>query len=158
MTEHKVAEIAYAAGLIDGEGCFFIGKGINGNTAIYLQVKMTDRAAVQWLHETFGGVFGEKAASTNRAENTFEWRVFRRDLLYRVTKELLPYLKVKRLAATITVDFCEKFKIRPGVRLSEEEKTEMEKYREFMSVANGRGPGSAERKENFLALIKGNCT
>ena len=147
-------QLAYLAGLIDGEGCFSVSSS-EGKVKARLEVSMTDAGVIKWAHDTFGGTTfkQERRAAW---EEIHTWRLSKREELRKLTEELLPFFRTKRLAAIIVLEFCTKFPSPPkGYSLPEETKQEMQKYCDFISVANGRGRGSAERKVEFLRLLEG---
>lgn len=148
-------DIAYAAGLIDGEGCFSISRS-QDTTRTRLEVCMTDRTAVEWLYERFGGVILERERQDGAWEDQITWRLNKREDIAVLTKALFPYLKTKRLPAILMLEFCKEFPLPPsGCKLPEETKEAMLRYCEFMNVANARGAGAAKRKAEFLSLIVG---
>lgn len=150
----KIEKVAYAAGLIDGEGCFTFSrspKRKDGTTypQPLLIVQMTDPETVYWLQELFSGA-AYKTAARPRAEIVFAWKLVNREQLGVVTLTLLPYLRIKRLPAMIILDFLKRF---PQPSLADPETTKQ--YYNFMAVANGTGVGSAQEKAEFLRLVTG---
>ena len=60
--DQNIAQLAYLAGIIDGEGCFFIGKsktsrpyGCGFHFYAVLRITNTDEGLILWLEKTFGG-------------------------------------------------------------------------------------------------------
>lgn len=45
-------DLAYAAGIIDGEGCISLGRHA-GYYQAHVTVEMSDRPVIEWLHATF---------------------------------------------------------------------------------------------------------
>ena len=60
--EYTLAQIAYLAGIIDGEGCIYIGNhSCNAETGdkyyqTLLKVTSTDKCLIDWLQQIFGGL------------------------------------------------------------------------------------------------------
>jgi hypothetical protein len=90
-------DLAYAAGYLDGEGCFTIGS----NWRIQVCCTNTCREAIQWLYDTFGGnMSGPKEGRKANWRPTYFWRASNL-----VAKELLPalmpYLREKKPQAEL---------------------------------------------------------
>ena len=71
--EYSNTDIAYLAGIIDGEGSIYIGNfSCNEITKLpyyqtNMQVTNTDQKLIDWLHNTFGGLINSKCREkTNR--------------------------------------------------------------------------------------------
>lgn len=73
-------ELAYLAGIVDGEGCFVWSWG---NSTMLMNVQMKHEPTIDWLHTTFGG---SRFRPTNTGLHT--WKAF--PVLLR---ELLPILR-----------------------------------------------------------------
>ena len=60
--EYTVAQLAYLAGIIDGEGSIYIGNfSCNKKTKVpyyqtNIQVTNTDKTLIDWLFDIFGGL------------------------------------------------------------------------------------------------------
>jgi hypothetical protein len=103
----KETDLAYLAGFIDGEGCFFIGifetKSKAGNTALnyhtYIKICNTDQDVMKWIAKTFNGTNYNQFKSTDRARK-FEKCVYNIQFtgqnLNNILKQIYPYLIVKR--------------------------------------------------------------
>lgn len=97
-------DIAYCAGLIDGEGCIRIKRTkpythLTGrqNTAygIAIQVRMVEEGAIKFLAETLGGwYFREKKAHSENGRPLYCWSVSDRKA-EAVINTIRPYLRVK---------------------------------------------------------------
>lgn len=111
--EYTIAEAAYLAGLMDGEGTFFIGnygnkdknRG-NGFFQTVLKVTSTDKCICEWLFHTFGGWHNEYTPA-QRAKNckgpVFSWACTG-DRLTHLCETMLPYLVAKRDQAIILLE------------------------------------------------------
>ncbi len=148
---------AYAAGLMDGEGSFMVGKTVDQRYNDYVHysvsasVNITDPDIVDWLKQEFGGKVRHRSARTSTREEQFQWTLREREELINFCQKLLPYLKIKQLQAKIVLEFCSKFPLRSA--LTVDVKTEMENYYEIAKTANARGPGTMEVKKKLLALL-----
>ena len=106
----SITDIAYIAGLFDGEGCvqckqrITIKKKHKGpgtrkskEWRITMEMSMTDESVIRWTHEILGvGTFGEKPPGKGQLgrKMQYRWRCSHRDALY-VSKLLWPYAIVK---------------------------------------------------------------
>ena len=107
------SNIAYIAGLFDGEGCVQIkrykekkkkhtGKGyrISNSMRISMEITMTDENVIRWVHEILKvGSVNKKPRSGFRKNGTryllqWRWRCAFRDAYY-VARLLWPYAQVK---------------------------------------------------------------
>ena len=101
----EISNAAYIAGLFDGEGCVTYKRQMKkrGNKKAYptwnirMEVNMTDKSVIQWIHETLKvRTFGEKPPGKGQLgrKMQYRWRCGFRDALY-VCKLLWPYAIVK---------------------------------------------------------------
>ena len=131
-------DVAYAAGIIDGEGTIGITELLpndrvrpNGTRVrksvqhrIYVAVSMTDPTVPMWLHATFGGNI-QYVPSRNPARHkpSTRWSMSsERAAVFCTT--VMPYLRVKRQQAGLAVEFYRKhlgrtFQGSSGVPVSE---------------------------------------
>lgn len=89
-------DLAYAAGLIDGEGCVGVYRNShNGNYQLRITVEMTVKRPLDKLYSMFGGRFYYKAkANMPNHKPAHTWMVFNGNA-EKVLKLILPYLLVK---------------------------------------------------------------
>ena len=97
------SNIAYLAGLFDGEGSIQYKqymrkkkhqKKAYPNWSIRMEIAMTDRAVIEWVHETLKvGTWGERKVQPGR-KRQWRWRCGFRDAYY-VARLLWPYAQVK---------------------------------------------------------------
>jgi len=102
----NVSDTAYLAGLFDADGSVqykqYMRKKKKDKKAyltwnIRLEINMTDKPVIQWVHETVGlGTFDEKPPGKGQLgkKMQYRWRCGYRDALY-VCKLLWPYAQVK---------------------------------------------------------------
>lgn len=116
----EATDFAYAAGLVDGEGSVVIHKckpqqtirrsrkSYSDKTPRYtvdLKVAMSDRRAMYWLKDNFGGSIHARIDKRNpNYRPMFDWSL-RANKASAVLKILLPYLKTKALQATQAIYF-----------------------------------------------------
>ena len=91
--------LAYAAGFVDGEGCFSISKA----GKISLGIVNTSRETLEHLRDTLGvGVVQNRKARVNK--NQFVYRAYGDNCIF-VAKALLPYLIEKRSQAELLIHY-----------------------------------------------------
>ena len=107
------SDIAYIAGLFDGEGSIHIKRGIenkkkhtgkarriSNSMRITMEITMTDESVLRWLHEVLGvGTLNRKPRKGRRKDGTkylmqYRWRCTFRDAYY-VCRLLWPYAHTK---------------------------------------------------------------
>ena len=108
------SDIAYIAGLFDGEGSIHIksgieskkthngkpGRRISNSMRISMEITMTDQSVLRWLHEVLGvGTLNRKPRKGRRKDGTkylmqYRWRCTFRDAYY-VCRLLWPYAHTK---------------------------------------------------------------
>jgi len=101
---HEV-DAAYIAGLFDGEGSIYYkltrrtrhdrpGKPIHNTWVIRMEIAMTDRSVLIWLHETLGvGTLGPRKVKKGYKPQ-WRWRCSYRDA-YHVCKLIWPFSHTK---------------------------------------------------------------
>lgn len=124
--------IAYLAGLIDGEGCIYIGrsyaKAIVSRTTgsrqyLFLSVSVTSTTLplMLWLKKNFGGSYRSKRPQQDNWRECYGWRLMSRQAA-EMLRRTLPYLIVKKEQAEIALEFQERLFY--GGRVTEEEMDE----------------------------------
>lgn len=110
---------AYAAGLIDGEGCITIAtfKRKNGTISyrLCLTVRMTHPAGVNFLKLHFGGTICNPKKKTTGNRQLFHWNAFSR-LARTVLTDISPYLLVKKEEAICALQFADLSYFTPSPR------------------------------------------
>lgn len=105
-------DLAWAAGIIDGEGSIFLIRswpGVNRRTTLSFQlrvtVRMTHEQTVRRMHALLGGVFKPAAArDPNKHKACFEWFAGDRQATAAL-KRVAPYLTTKREQADLVLAF-----------------------------------------------------
>jgi hypothetical protein len=137
---------AYAAGLIDGEGCIRItSRGRNGGTGfrkgqhtLMVEVTNTDYGMIQWLSKRFDGSVSYAPASPeiNRKER-WHWRVSANKALY-VLDAIWPYIRTKRLQAKLGRRF-QRYAQYPGRAITPKVQAVHERFYNELRAMNKRG-------------------
>lgn len=110
--EYKETDIAYLAGIIDGEGSIYIGNfscNPKTKTPYYqtnIQVTNTDKPLIDWLQCTFGGLISKrtrKQHAENSRKQAYVWTASGERLTH-LCELLLPFLICKRKQAEIMLE------------------------------------------------------
>jgi len=115
--------LAYAAGIIDGEGCIYTRVVTYKSTCTYLklQVAMCSEVVIRWLSREFGGRVYITAPPSARHIERFIWQVQGRRRISSILRALLPYLKEKQKRAELAIQLAEMIETNGYQRLGEEE-------------------------------------
>lgn len=126
----KESEIAYLAGIIDGEGSIYVQRRKTKTGWSYFprfQVVNTNRKLMEWIHQTFGGLIYDKP----RIKHNPKWKMqiewfTTRSLLDQLLPLLIPFLIIKTNQAKIMIEFRNSFK---NTRRGEIVPEEIQEYR-----------------------------
>lgn len=107
----KDIDVAWAAGFLDGEGCFHIGKAKsrNGKTLIVGRVKANQANhidPIEKLHSLFGGQIWTRGNKTSTGKTVYEWQIQAAKDLKAAIPRLLPYLVVKKFQAELVLELA----------------------------------------------------
>jgi hypothetical protein len=95
-------DLIYAAGFIDGEGCFTTV----GNRGFRLTISSVDKSILQWFQEKFKGNVNNQFLPKNPKHNmAWKWVLCRKEDLATFTLAVLPYMKLKKSQAEIMVKY-----------------------------------------------------
>ena len=120
MEEAKMStQLAYIAGLFDGEGSVSRYQEMrkerkNPTWVVRCEVNMTDEAVIKWLHETLGfGSFHKKPPSAKQLgrQMQYRWCCSYRDAL-KFAKLIIPHARVKREKLQKIIDHYDKLPLR----------------------------------------------
>ena len=124
--DYTVAQLAYLAGIIDGEGTLFIGNYGNkdkirgtGFFQTIMAVTTTGKCLTDWLYDNFGGWKSEytpKQRAVNCKGPVHSWKCTG-DRLTHLCELILPYLVIKTEQSKILLEmrktyFCSEYQ--PG--------------------------------------------
>lgn len=107
--------LAYLAGIIDGEGCFFIGKlpkkegdgYVSDHYRGTIKICSTDEILIVWLTETFEGTqssISKYQPKSNISRMVYTWNVTGERLLD-ICHQVFPYLVIKKQQCEIMIKF-----------------------------------------------------
>ena len=121
--EYSVAELAYMAGIIDGEGSIYIGNfssnPLTGSKYYQTNIEVTnsDKPLMDWIVATFGGrinTYTLKQLPKNSRRIHYRW-IATGERVTHLVEVLLPYLIVKKPQAEIMIKMRETYKPIMGV-------------------------------------------
>ena len=124
LSRVTVVDLAYAAGIIDGEGCLMIArqsyrKGYPENYWPRVEVGTIDTVLCPWLYETFGGnMYSKDVAYNFKSVPTWKWSVSHAQL-YDFLTAIRPYLKLKADVADVLLSYRATIGV-PGKNITEE--------------------------------------
>lgn len=157
-------DLAYLAGLIDGEGCITLSttsrtsrvlkrKSYNYNPI--LGIGMTQRDSIDWVNEKFvgGHLTYRKRSKHNRFKGRVWYLSYSGTNAIRILEIIYPYLKLKHPQATIVIAFHYNRKAADGHRryygVPEEEYKNRIEYWKLVRSCNAK-----ERWKKSLAEMK----
>lgn len=150
------AEIAYLAGLFDGEGYVSIREQTRRSSALRAErngfggchyglcvgISMCDEKVIKWIYDTFGGskVIAGHTKGHERWNLAWHWRAYGENALA-ILRHLYPYLRVKKEKAALAFKFQQlkrqTFRRKDAHRLQLEHELYLE-----MRAMNKRGKGA----------------
>ena len=107
LTRLRKTELAYVAGIIDGEGCISLNKNRQtGYMALHLSVANTDELLADYLHSLFGGhrYVNRRSKRGPKHKNVWYWSLYAENAVT-ILKLILPYLKLKRPQVELAIEF-----------------------------------------------------
>lgn len=127
-TNQTPEQLAYLAGIVDGEGCFYFGKvkqGRYGNGTqwhCHLSVTSTDECLIVWLNNLFGGNSERRYRWTSKkafCRPIYKWAASGEMLDY-ICPKILPYLIIKKKQCETFIEIRKTYANIGSKRLPEE--------------------------------------
>ena len=100
-------DLAYTAGIVDGEGCISIAKKKEGKYIRYVlqvMVNSTDEWLPMWLKFAYGGNVCKRPLKNNNHNPVWQWQTVSRQA-GNFLEIILPYLHLKKPQAEIGLKF-----------------------------------------------------
>lgn len=120
-----MAQLAYTAGIIDGEGCISIIKNTTYRHKLcrfYLSVSVgnTNEWLILWLKDAYGGSIVQTPPKKVQHKPVLSWRVSGK-LAIEFLELIAPYLQLKKLQAEVAIKFQKRKKsgFKPNMVLEE---------------------------------------
>jgi hypothetical protein len=111
LTQISAIDVAYMAGLIDGEGCIHISRD-NKNGHVYytliLTIANSDPRMLLWIEERFGGKVVPKTRCKSNRLQAWAWSVVSREA-ETVLRLITTYLVSKKDQAELALRFRDSF-------------------------------------------------
>ncbi len=125
---------AYAAGVMDSDGCIGIGREARSDRPyphyfrVNVRVAQTELGALVWFKETFGGnIYRQNQPTEENPKICYCWQSRKRGLIEPFLSGIIPYLKIKREQAETCLKFYEHvINRRPVKRISAAERQAQE--------------------------------
>ena len=137
-----IENLAYVAGIVDGEGSITITTNAAKRTfCSFIYVSNTDIRLMDWLHATYGGSVYTLPNQGDNHKTAFRWALFGKKAGGFI-ECIRPYLKIKCEQADIVIAFQNlrsAFHTRPSVPLSEEFIDQAVALKEAMLILNRQG-------------------
>lgn len=107
-------DLAYIAGLIDGEGCIRVKKSnpykcqgrVTPGFHPTIQIRMVDEPALKFISECLGGWYYKEDSRTSQGRPLFCYQATDKKAEY-ILRSLLPFLRVKKDAAKNVLALCD---------------------------------------------------
>lgn len=124
MKEATEVQYAFLAGIIEGEGCIYIGSHSSNKAtgARYftttMQVVNTDKRLIDWLHQTFGGLQAPYTAAQTpkiKRKDPYVWKVTGVELT-NLCYKILPYMVAKTDQIEVMIEMRKTYDIHPSQR------------------------------------------
>lgn len=104
----KKTDLAYAAGIIDGEGCIGIWRKLQQQRYLSYDMRVTvsmiDEWLPNWLRFAFGGSITYHKSKQKNRQPQWQWRITANQALAFLIL-ILPYLTIKRPQAELAIAF-----------------------------------------------------
>jgi len=108
MAKHKKADMAYAAGIIDGEGCIQIMHSLlNGHVQswkVELDISMCSKKVLDKMVGLFGGQAKLYGIRDNQHYRQWRWQLYSGKAVNALRK-MYPYLIEKKAQAALAINF-----------------------------------------------------
>jgi len=128
-------DMAYAAGIMDGDGSFSIIKLKSKSNPLFypfLQFVNRSKEVIDFAHKNFGGnIFASKrhvCKDGTLGNQIYRWRLRSSSNVKPVLEKIIPFLKIKKTRAQFLLEFTENFVFERGKILSLEKLAERERY------------------------------
>ena len=163
--QRQALDLAYIAGLMDGEGSYCILKAdseetlrqTNRKSPVYysvVRVGMVQREPMEFIQSVFGfGIVRDEGVRKDRPTNQFiyRWTLHRKDQILEFCKEILPYSRVKKRQIQNIIDFFEGWEnpFNRKIGLSEKELQRRERHLQIARELNAVGAAATTKSQGL---------
>jgi len=152
MKNATIADLAWLAGIIDGEGSIFIMRNKRTdreriyNYILRLSVQSIDDIMIPSCYEITGeGCTYPIHEKRENQQNSLKWQLEGKKVV-RVLQELLPYLKVKKTQAELAIKFQETTK-KHWRQMTDDDYKEQEKF--YFALKESKKSNAVKDAETF---------
>jgi hypothetical protein len=138
-------DLAYAAGIIDGEGSVGIYEVTPRNRPqfnVQIRVKMCDKDVVEWLADTFGGSVQVCKPYNDKCREQYSWCCTGRTAR-KFAEAIYPWAKCKRIHLEVILDYyndpAHDFRIGRNNQTTKNDLISRRQYVEALGMLNRRG-------------------
>lgn len=107
-----LADAAYFAGIVDGEGCIQLQPSTNKHGKTYVSARVsidnTNLAVLERAHTLFGGSIHKKPANKWSKRQLYAWVASGNEAL-ELCRQIVPYMIIKQNQAELLIAYCIKF-------------------------------------------------
>jgi hypothetical protein len=134
-----LTELAYLAGIIDGEGCFHICNPGGKTHTLRLFVMNTSKPLIDYLYKTYGGFQYSRKKENSNWKIRHEWFVDRA-IVDELMPLLGPYLIIKKEHLEVAIEFRKTFQSRDYHKVPDDIRLVREDCHRRMRFLNKKGP------------------
>lgn len=118
MLSNSLSDLAYCAGLFDGEGCVTLSKDGDTNYRLRIKITSTDYTVLTWLQEHFGGSINLSRKESEYNKEAWDWVCKVEDQIVFLIG-ILPFTIIKRVQIIEALNYH--FEKQNGGKLTEDE-------------------------------------
>ncbi len=120
LIKSRATDVAYAAGLIDGEGSIgaYASPKCPKNIRVTVKMSMVDRAGPEFMAATFGGNIRLEKRKTNSGKPIYSWALYCKKAAV-CLEEMLPFLRIKQDRAKDAISLASMMKPRRSAKYYE---------------------------------------
>lgn len=117
-------QLAYLAGILDGEGSIYIQSRNRNNSINYFprfQIVNTNKELLDWVKEIFGGIVYEKPRKHLNPNWRMQYEWFStREQIDQILPLIIPFLIIKKKHAEVMLEFRKTFLNKKSFKISKE--------------------------------------
>jgi hypothetical protein len=127
MKQLNTTELAYIAGLFDGEGCVLLQKVRGGQGyGLHLEIKITYVPTLEFIRDTYGGTLIVVKKRPPRKQ-AYGWYLHGKEV-HNFLLAVLPYLREKKVQALLVDQYCKEIGVGHSSHRIRSDKVKQEWY------------------------------